>query len=141
MLSNQIVYLIVYKISQMRLLVMENQILFLLPFLLFLIFLSIGWYQSKYPPKSVNSLHGYRTTRSMKSQKNWDYAQSMSAGMIMAFAYYLGSSLIAISMTAIYLGFPFDSIIPMQLVLMVIGLVIMLYLCEKKLEKFDSSSE
>lgn len=120
---------------------MENQILLLLPILLFLIFLSIGWYQSKYPPKSINSLYGYRTARSMKSQKNWDFAQSMSAQMMMSFAYYLGSSLIAISMTAMYLDFPFESIIPMQLVLMVISLVIMFYICERKLEKFDSSSE
>ncbi|MFY7862055.1 MAG: SdpI family protein [Chitinophagales bacterium] len=120
---------------------MENSDLLLLPILLFLIFLSIGWYQSKYPPKSINSLYGYRTARSLKSQKNWDFAQSMSAQMMMEFAYYLGSSLIAISMTAKYLGFPFESIIPLQLVLMVIGLRIMLYLCEKKLEKFDSSPE
>jgi uncharacterized membrane protein len=121
--------------------IMENIQLLVLPMLLFFVFLSIGWYQSKYPPKSINSLYGYRTARSMKSQENWDYAQSMSARMMMAFAYYLGSSLIAISMTAMYLGFPFESIIPMQLVLMVISLGIMLYRCEKKLEEFDSSSE
>jgi uncharacterized membrane protein len=120
---------------------MENIQLLVLPILLFLVFLSIGWYQSKYPPKSVNSLYGYRTVRSMKSQKNWDYAQSMSARMMMAFAYYLGSSLIAVSLIIIHLGFASESIIPMQLVLMMISLGIMLYLCEKKLEEFDSSSE
>ena len=121
--------------------IMENIQLLVLPMLLFFVFLSIGWYQSKYPPKSVNSLYGYRTARSMKSQKNWDYAQSMSARMMMAFAYYLGSSLIAVSLIIIHLGFASESIIPMQLVLMMISLGIMLYLCEKKLEEFDSSSE
>jgi uncharacterized membrane protein len=120
---------------------MENIQLLVLPILLFLVFLSIGWYQSKYPPKSVNSLYGYRTARSMKSQKNWDYAQSMSARMMMAFAYYLGSGLIAVSLIIIHLGFASESIIPMQLVLMMISLGIMLYRCEKKLEEFDSSSE
>jgi uncharacterized membrane protein len=121
--------------------IMENIQLLVLPILLFLVFLSIGWYQSKYPPKSVNSLYGYRTARSMKSQKNWDYAQSMSARMMMAFAYYLGSGLIAVSLIIIHLGFASESIIPMQLVLMMISLGIMLYRCEKKLEEFDSSSE
>lgn len=28
------------------------------------------------PPKKINSLYGYRTSRSMKSQKTWDYAHS-----------------------------------------------------------------
>jgi uncharacterized membrane protein len=121
--------------------IMENIQLLVLPILLFLVFLSIGWYQSKYPPKSVNSLYGYRTSRSMKSQKNWDYAQSMSARMMMAFAYYLGSGLIAVSLIIIHLGFASESIISMQLVLMMISLGIMLYRCEKKLEEFDSSSE
>lgn len=28
------------------------------------------------PPKNINSLYGYRTARSMKSQKTWDYAHA-----------------------------------------------------------------
>jgi uncharacterized membrane protein len=27
------------------------------------------------PPRKINGIYGYRTTRSMKSQKTWDYAQ------------------------------------------------------------------
>jgi uncharacterized membrane protein len=27
------------------------------------------------PPSKINCVYGYRTTRSMKSQKTWDYAQ------------------------------------------------------------------
>lgn len=26
------------------------------------------------PPKAINMIHGYRTTRSMKSQETWDFA-------------------------------------------------------------------
>lgn len=37
----------------------------------------------KYPPKKINSLYGYRTNRSMKSQKIWDYAQKKSAKEMM----------------------------------------------------------
>jgi len=32
------------------------------------------WFLEK-PPKKINSLSGYRTTRSMKSQAAWDFAQ------------------------------------------------------------------
>lgn len=29
------------------------------------------------PPKEINSLYGYRTARSMRDKRSWDYAQSM----------------------------------------------------------------
>lgn len=32
----------------------------------------------KFPPKKINSLYGYRTKRSMKSQEAWDFAQPFS---------------------------------------------------------------
>ena len=33
-------------------------------------------FQTK-PPKSINSLYGYRTSRSMKNQQTWDYAHRL----------------------------------------------------------------
>jgi len=33
----------------------------------------------RYPPKKINNLYGYRTKRSMQSQKHWDYAQTYSS--------------------------------------------------------------
>ena len=33
----------------------------------------------KFPPKKINSLYGYRTSSSMKSQERWDFAQIYSA--------------------------------------------------------------
>lgn len=32
-----------------------------------------------FPPKRINSLYGYRTSNSMKSQSSWDFAQRFSA--------------------------------------------------------------
>ena len=32
-----------------------------------------------WPPKKINMTYGYRTTRSMKSQSAWDFAQKYSA--------------------------------------------------------------
>jgi uncharacterized membrane protein len=42
------------------------------------IFAVAGWILYKYPPKSINWLYGYRTSRSMKGQQQWDFAQVMA---------------------------------------------------------------
>lgn len=39
-----------------------------------LIMLYFGWRFQKHPPRNINSLYGYRTTRSMKNQQTWDFA-------------------------------------------------------------------
>ncbi len=43
-----------------------------------IIFLIAGFVMSKYPPKNINELYGYRTTNAMKNQANWDLAQKLS---------------------------------------------------------------
>ena len=37
------------------------------------------------PPKKINEFYGYRTTRSRKSQKAWDFAQRYSAKLMTIF--------------------------------------------------------
>ena len=37
------------------------------------------------PPKKINGLYGYRTTRSRKSQEAWDFAQRYSAKLMTIF--------------------------------------------------------
>lgn len=44
-----------------------------------LIFVVVGGYMYKFPPKSINLFYGYRTNRSMQSQDRWDFAQTYSA--------------------------------------------------------------
>jgi uncharacterized membrane protein len=44
------------------------------PLLLFILFFIF----SLFPPKKINSLYGYRTPNSMKSQENWDFANRYS---------------------------------------------------------------
>lgn len=39
------------------------------------VMLGIGVWFSKYPPKTINWVCGYRTSRSTKSQAAWDFAQ------------------------------------------------------------------
>lgn len=42
------------------------------------IFLIAAGFMYAFPPKKINPLYGYRTTRSMKSQGSWDFAQQYS---------------------------------------------------------------
>lgn len=36
-----------------------------------------------FPPKKINSIFGYKTSRSLKNQKNWDYAQKFSSQLFL----------------------------------------------------------
>ncbi|MFD2697175.1 SdpI family protein [Mesonia sediminis] len=47
--------------------------------LLGIIFLVVGLLLKYKPPKKINMLYGYRTTRSMQSQEAWDFAQKSAA--------------------------------------------------------------
>lgn len=42
-----------------------------------LMMLIFGWQFLKKPPKKINGLYGYRTTRSMKNQQTWDFAHQV----------------------------------------------------------------
>jgi uncharacterized membrane protein len=43
--------------------------------ILSVVFIVLGFFIYKFPPKKINSLFGYRTPASMKSQERWDFAQ------------------------------------------------------------------
>lgn len=44
-----------------------------------LLMILFGVLFQKYPPKEINGAYGYRTTRSMKTQEAWDFAQNYFA--------------------------------------------------------------
>jgi uncharacterized membrane protein len=54
-----------------------------------LIFYVAGYIQFKHPPKKINSLYGYRTKTSMRSQEIWDFSQTFSAKKIQQLGVYL----------------------------------------------------
>lgn len=56
-----------------------NNALFVIPILMGTFFLIIGFIMLKFPGKKINSSYGYRTSRSMKNQQTWDFAQLYSA--------------------------------------------------------------
>ncbi|HZH70815.1 MAG TPA: SdpI family protein [Flavobacteriaceae bacterium] len=43
------------------------------------VFIIMGFFMKKYPPKKINSLYGYRTPSSMKTQERWDFSQKYAA--------------------------------------------------------------
>lgn len=66
-----------------------------------LCFLITGFVMSKYPPKKINSLYGYRTSASMKNQETWDFAQRKSANDSKLF----GFGMMVISFGGMFLPF------------------------------------
>lgn len=56
-----------------------DSVIFSLDGLCSAIFLIIFFITYRFPPKKINSLYGYRTSRSMKNQNNWEFAQSFSS--------------------------------------------------------------
>ena len=59
--------------------------LFLIPILTGLTFVIAGVIMIKLPPKKINSLYGYRTASSMKSQERWDFSQKYAAQKLIQF--------------------------------------------------------
>src|SRR5690606_26583074 len=98
----------------------------LIIFLTFLLFKS-------FPPKGINSWYGYRTPRSMKNQKRWNFAQKYSANMFFRDAFGL-----LIIQIALKIGFPQEYYIDLGLLLLWLILsVIIIYKTETKLKKMD----
>ena len=59
--------------------------LFLIPILIGLTFVIAGIIMIIIPPKKINSLYGYRTSSSMKSQERWDFSQKYAAQVLVKF--------------------------------------------------------
>lgn len=71
-----------------------------LPFVVGFVFVLAGFVQFLFPPKNINSLYGYRTKSSMKSEEIWQFAQSYSAKkMILGGVFLLLTSLIKLVWT------------------------------------------
>lgn len=67
---------------------MQNSILFI-PLLSGTILFIVGLILMKYPPKKINSIYGYKTPSSMKSQERWDFAQKYASRELMNMGFFL----------------------------------------------------
>lgn len=86
------------------------------------------------PPKQINSFYGYRTPRSMRDKRSWDYAQSM---MSEYFIYYSLLSLVISAILAVLSRIFFDrDYIPCLIMLLqCIGIFAVIVRVENNLKK------
>ncbi len=92
----------------------------------------------KFPPKSINSLAGYRTKRSMANSEAWKEANEYSMALFMKL------SLLSLLVTVL-LGFTFGcseeniiAVVFISIAFILISLMLIIFLTEKRLKKmFD----
>ena len=56
--------------------------LFLLPTITGITLIITALITSKYPPKKINNIYGYRTKSSMKSDERWNFSQKFSTNLM-----------------------------------------------------------
>ena len=95
-----------------------------------IIFIIVGAIMYQFPPKKINSLYGYRTAQSMKNQKNWDFAQVYGSKALGVF----GLILLIISFTRTFFSFNNDQHALFGLFILIVGIAIMFYFCEKAIK-------
>ena len=83
-----------------------------------------------FPPKNINSLYGYRTTKAMKNKVNWDFAQKYSTNLFL-----LLFSILLLIQILLYINFGSTSFTELSILAgLVFCVVIVLYQTEKKLK-------
>ncbi|MEG7335725.1 SdpI family protein [Bacillus sp. 0102A] len=82
-----------------------------------------------FPPKSINSVYGYRTRRSMSDEKLWNEANRYSASLMIL------SGLLIVGMGVLLKS----NLIILQLSLLVTACVITMMLTEKRLKNMTHS--
>ena len=96
-----------------------------------IIFIAVGLILYFFPPKKINSLYGYRTASSMKSQEKWDFSQKYSAKIMMT----IGLFLVVLSFYRPYLKLSNDQHAILGLAVLIASAVSLFVIVEKKLKK------
>ncbi len=88
------------------------------------------------PPKEINKISGYRTSKSMRSQKTWDYAQKRLADTFPG----LGLALfLVISLDKLVLPFKQEYLSLFNVGFVLLALIVLIFVIERELqEKFDA---
>lgn len=84
----------------------------------------------RFPPKKINSIYGYRTPRSMKSQEVWDCANRYSSNALIVIAV-----LICFVQVVLWSLMSFNNAIICTSVVLVVGVVAVIPLTEVHLKK------
>jgi uncharacterized membrane protein len=99
-------------------------------FLVGLAFSIAAFITMKFPPKKINGIYGYRTSRSMKSQENWDIAQRFSSQLMLK----QGLGMLAIGGFLIALPIPDEVSAVISVSLLIISVIVLFVQTEKRLK-------
>ena len=83
----------------------------------------------KFPPKKINSIYGYRTSRSMKNQENWDLAQSFSSQLMLK----QGLFMLVLALILAVLPIPIEVATLISLLLLLTSVINLFVQTEKRL--------
>lgn len=98
------------------------------------VFVLLAWYYKRYPPKTINSLYGFRTRRSMANQDIWTTANRVNA----KYFFNISVILLLLQLGCWIFEVPYRFII--HVVALLIGVAIGIYLTIRYLDRhFDNS--
>ena len=84
----------------------------------------------KFPPKKINSIYGYRTSRSMKNQENWDLAQRFSSQLMLK----QGLFMLVLALILAVLPIPMEAATLISLLLLLTSVINLFVQTEKRLK-------
>jgi len=116
-------------------LVKYQNVIFIILTIVGVVFLAISIFLIKFPPKKINGLYGYRTSRSMQSQEAWDYSQRYSSKIMVV----LGLVYFVLGITSLFVPKQEDMVGALvSIVIVLSGVFFMFYKTERQLAKrFD----
>ncbi|WP_121665476.1 SdpI family protein [Mesonia aquimarina] len=98
------------------------------------VFVLLGFIMYKFPPKEINSLYGYRTSKSMESQEKWDFSQRHSAVLLIK----TGIIFCLISLLIFFINVSNEVLIIAETLVILIGAVLLIIITERAIKnKFE----
>ncbi len=96
-----------------------------------IIFIVTAIITSRYPPKKINYIYGYRTKNSMKSNERWDFAQKYSNDQMRK----LGIAFIIIGLSGYFTSFSVITGTIVSITLIIILTLFLFYKTEQAIKK------
>jgi len=98
-----------------------------------LVFIAVSVIMFYFPPKNINHFYGYRTSKSMQSQKHWDFAQRYSSVLMLR----AGIVLAMLALIYAIVNFNLSKFLELEVAfILIIGSVIYLFIgTQKALDK------
>ncbi|MCK0205205.1 SdpI family protein [Ornithobacterium rhinotracheale] len=93
-----------------------------------------------FPPKELNAIYGYRTKRSSKDQKSWDFAQKYSAKRFIYILIFIAFSQVMMILSGVDINQDASFIIGVTLSIFIIGAVACVISTEIALKKLQENA-